>query len=119
MKQGTTNTLPVEFDIDLNTVSRIEFLFKQKNFTSAAPVKTALWINDNENDTAHRGSADKNIILIPFSDDETYSFAPNTFFYLDTRITLKESPDNPATNICEILMSPTLFDENQVILHEN
>ena len=33
MKQGTQFVLPVEIGMDLDDVSRIEFVFKQKNYS--------------------------------------------------------------------------------------
>ena len=105
MKQGLRFTMAVEFDIDLDTVKKIEFLFKQKGNSSDTALKTATYPED----ATRKGT--ENIILIPWTQAETYLFQAGKSFYLDTRITLNDTDNQPETNIVELTMNPTLFSE--------
>lgn len=98
MKQGTQFALPVEIGMSLDEVSRIEFVFKQKSCKGFPAIKTNVWPDDC---TRQEG---QNIILIPWTRAETYKF-------MDTRITLRDSTDQPQTEILALKMSPTLFQE--------
>ena len=43
MKQGTQFVLPVEIGLDLDSVSRIEFVFKQRSCKGFPAIKTNTW----------------------------------------------------------------------------
>lgn len=111
MKQGINYSMPVSFDIDLDTVESIEFVFEQYNRANERTLKSAIWINGNENEFAKRVTigTDPNVILIKWLQDETYQFQRNQNFFLDTRIHLIGSVDNPITPIISLEMHPTLF----------
>ena len=68
MKQGTQFVLPVEIGMDLDDVSRIEFVFKQKSCKGFPAIKSNVWPDDC---TRQEG---QNIILIPWTREETYKF---------------------------------------------
>ena len=61
MKQGTQFVLPVEIGMDLDDVSRIEFVFKQKSCKVFPAIKSNVWPDDCTR------QAGQNIILIPAS----------------------------------------------------
>lgn len=105
MKQGTQFVLPVEIGMDLDDVSRIEFVFKQKSCKGFPAIKSNVWPDDC---TRQEG---QNIILIPWTREETYKFLGGEALYMDTRITLRDSTDQPQTEILTLKMSPTLFQE--------
>ncbi len=105
MKQGTQFALPVEIGMSLDEVSRIEFVFKQKSCKGCTAIKTNTWPDDC---TRQEG---QNIILIPWTRAETYKFLGGEALYMDTRITLRDSTDQPQTEILALKMSPTLFQE--------
>lgn len=46
MKQGTQFVLPVEIGMDLDDVSRIEFVFKQKSCKVFPAIKSNVWPDD-------------------------------------------------------------------------
>ena len=46
MKQGTQFVLPVEIGMDLDDVSRIEFVFKQKSCKGFPAIKSNVWPDD-------------------------------------------------------------------------
>ena len=54
-----------------------------------------------------------NVIYVPWTVEETYNFAPDAYLYMDTRITLRESQFQPPTNIVQLTMSLTLFEEEE------
>lgn len=105
MKQGTQFALPVEIGMSLDEVSRIEFVFKQKSCKGFPATKANVWPDDC---TRQEG---RNIILIPWTRAETYKFMGDEKLYMDTRITLRDSTDQPQTEILTLKMSPTLFKE--------
>ena len=105
MKQGTQFVLPVEIGMSLDEISRIEFVFKQKNYNGFPAIKSNVWPDDC---TRQEG---QNIILIPWTRAETYKFMGGETLYMDTRITLRDSADQPQTEILALKMSPTLFQE--------
>lgn len=105
MKQGTQFALPVEIGMSLDEVSRIEFVSKQKSCKGFPAIKSNVWPDDC---TRQEG---QNIILIPWTRAETYRFLGGETLYMDTRITLRDSTDQPQTEILALKMSPTLFQE--------
>ena len=46
MKQGTQFVLPVEIGMSLDEISRIEFVFKQKNYNGFPAIKSNVWPDD-------------------------------------------------------------------------
>ncbi len=97
--------MPIEFDIDLDGVEKIEFIFKKEKDQKANAIKTAVY-PDN---ATRKGT--ENIILIPWTQAETYLFQAGKSLYLDTRITMRDTDDQPETNIVQLEMSTTLFEE--------
>ena len=50
-KRGTTPTLPVTVDVDISTVSKIEFIFKQQNSESSTKLVLKTYPTDVEYDS--------------------------------------------------------------------
>lgn len=105
MKQGIGFTMPVKIDIDFSTVEKIEFIFKRTKNRRDDEIKVAVYPDDV---TRKEG---ENVVLIPWSREETYDFPTDTNFYMDTRITLKDSNESPETNIVALKMNSTLFNK--------
>ena len=105
MKQGTQFALPVEIGMSLDEVSRIEFVFKQKSCKGFPAIKSNVWPD------GYTRQAGQHLILIPWTRAETYKFMGGEMLYMDTRITLRDSTDQPQTEILALKMSPTLFQE--------
>lgn len=109
IKQGTTFKLSVEFaggtDFSLDDVSKIEFVFKKQRSKDAEAIKVA------EYPTNCSRVGETNVILVPFTEAETYEFPEGQPFYMDTRIYLSGSAENLPTNIVELIMGDTLFEE--------
>lgn len=105
VKQGTRFHLGVKFnDLDLEEVEKIEFIFCQnKKHCREQAIKTELW----QNGDYHIDNA----IPIGFTIEETYMFKQNAPFYMDTRVYMNGTEDMPKTEIVELIMSPTLFEE--------
>ena len=78
---------------------------KQKSCKGFPAIKTNVWPDDC---TRQEG---QNIILIPWTRAETYKFMGGETLYMDPRITLRDSTDQPQTEILALKMSPTLFQE--------
>ena len=111
LKHGISITLPVKFTgIDLDEVLAIEFLFKTECSETGAAVKTALYKSDGTGDAQRRQGAE-GIIDVPWSKEDTYKFPSGKDFYMDTRITLMESSENPVTQILSLRMNESLFQE--------
>lgn len=73
MKQGTQFVLPVEIGMSLDEISRIEFVFKQKNYNGFPAIKSNVWPDDC---TRQEG---QNIILIPCLSQVTVQAIPATY----------------------------------------
>lgn len=102
MKRGTTPTLQIEHDLDMSTVSKVEFLFKQNKLELGDPILIKTYPDDV---TENNG-----IFNIPFTEKETRLFISNKNFYCDPKITLNNNKI-PATEILELSCSPTLWGE--------
>lgn len=104
MKIGITQYQPVIFDYDLDTVSKVEFIFKQG--------KTVRIVDYPSEEAIRRDG--KNIIDIKFSAEETYRWKSNEAILMDTRIHVKDSDTMPQTPIIPIKMNSTLFEDHGV-----
>lgn len=118
MKQGTNFILPVSIDYDLSLVSSVEFIFKQpaKAPASFSPKKILDGVKKTftyPSDTAVLSTTETNTINLYWSIKDTYRFNPEEIIYLDTRLILKNSTENPETEIIKIKMLPTLFREDE------
>lgn len=104
MKQLTNNILKLNFrGVDLAAVSTIELAFAQKK--GETPLKTATYPGTG---TVLIGDS---LIGVEWSKEETALFDAGKSFYLDTRITMADSPYQPSTPIIKLVMNPTLFKE--------
>lgn len=106
MKQGLNFNLAVNFDIDLDYVEKIEFVFKKINLKDAEAIKKCAYPEQCKR------KDEENIILVPFTKEETFLFPSDKDIYMDTRITLKGTIDQPETNIVKLMLNKTLFNEN-------
>ena len=108
MKQGIHITMPVEFTgLDFEHVSQIDFIFKQEKEPGAPTLKEAIYAADGSGDCTRV----ENIIYIPWTEAETYNFLPNSKAYMDCKVSLDNSMDNPITPIVSFIMNETLFEE--------
>ncbi len=105
-KQGTTFSLAVDFTgLDLDQAERIEFIFRRGPTSTSPLIKRCSWPGEA---VREEGSSR---ILVPWAAAETWLVPGDGTFYLDTRITLRDSTDQPQTEILALKMSPTLFQE--------
>lgn len=111
IKRGTNTTLPVKITgVDWDDVSKVEFVFKQEQSESAAAVKTAVYTPSGAI------SRDGDVIYIPWTNEETYAFKRSAGYYMDTRISLASSSDNPNTGAPIFLQfTATLFGAGEVL----
>lgn len=105
MKRGTTPVLPVHFSINNSDVETIEFLFKQEKSELAPAILLKTYPDDVEYDES------RNLYKVAFTSDDTWLFAEDEPFYMDTRITLLGG-SIPETNIVTLRMHPTLFEHD-------
>lgn len=107
MKNGTTSILPVRFKkINSTDVESIVFLFKQEKSNSAPEVLVKNYPGEVEYNEEY------NTFEIPFSEADTWLFAEDELFYMDTKITLV-SGSVPETTIVTLRMHPTLFSNSE------
>lgn len=105
MKRGTTPVLRLEHTLDLSTVERIEFLFKQERRESAPALlkKTYLPVGGQVQEA-------QGIFEIPFTVEESRLFAAGQPFFCDPRITLTGG-SIPPTAILQLSCQDTLWGE--------
>lgn len=106
MKRRTTPTLKVQINIDKDEVSTIIFLFKQIRDESAPVKLEKIYPKDVVYDSENK------CYLIPFTEEDTALFEPQTEFYMDTKITTIDGKV-PETDIVRMFMRDTLFDDNE------
>ena len=116
VKQGTTHRLDVSFSGDsdefsLDDIERIEFVFKQQRSKDAPAIKTVVWDAGGSGDALRIPGT--NTVSVPFSEADTYKFKSGKPFYMDTKISIEGSGDNPPTNVVQLTMNDTLFAEVQ------
>lgn len=104
MKRGTTPALPVRLKCRHTDVDTIEFLFKQQKSESAPAILLKTYP-----DGGVTFDDEKELYLISFSEADTWLFAEDEPFYMDTKITLI-SGQIPETPIVTLRMHPTLFE---------
>lgn len=92
--------------IELSSISKIDFIFKQGRNHTLPALKKSTYNSDGTGDV----SLDNDIFLIPWSTEETGKFRPDANFYMDTKIYRNDSEDNPVTPIVELFMNETLFE---------
>ena len=117
-QQGTKYYMPILLTgVDLDDVSEIEFVFKQGPSMTEAALKTALWVNGDENATAFRTEDNdgNDVIAIPWTMDETYLFVSGRRFYVHARIHLNGTDANPPVRIVAVVMSETLFAQGEEV----
>ena len=108
IKLGINIHLPVTINgIENDAVQEIAFLFKQRRDPNAEALKCAAYKADGSGDVRFSDG----VYYVPFSREDTYRSKPQTPFYLDTRITLKGTTDNPLTPITQLVMDTSLFGE--------
>lgn len=104
MKQLTHNLLKINFSgINLTDVEKIEIAFSQN--IASTPLKTNTYPS---NDVL---LVSENAVGVVWTPEETALFKSDSSFYLDTRITMKDSPYQPPTPIVKLKMDPTLFEQ--------
>lgn len=107
-KQGTTFSLAVDFtDLDLDQAERIEFIFRRGPTSTSPLIKRCSWPGEAQREEG--GSR----ILVPWTEAETWLVPGDGTFYLDTRITLQDMRDQPATNLVALRMERTLFEPTE------
>ena len=109
MKQGINIVLPVNFTgIDFEDIEQIVFVFKQVKIQDAPELKTSVYKSDGTGDAQLR--EDTTIVDVPWTEEETYLFLPDSTVYMDTKITRNDSVYSPATPIVSFKMSATIFE---------
>ena len=102
MKQGINFHLAVALDgVQLDDCEKVEFAFARGE--RQKPAKLEQWPGKVERKPG------EDVLLVPFTAAETRAFIGPV--YMDTRITLRSSTDQPETPIIRLDMDPTIFEE--------
>ena len=101
MKRGNKCLLPVSFNIDLNSVSRVDFIFKQSSFVKQFEYPSDVAIR--------RGN--ENIIDLIWEPEDTISLDASGKVSMDTRVYFNGTQYQPDTAITRFSITDTLFKE--------
>ena len=101
MKQGTTFTMDIGIDFDLDMVEHIDFLFVQGSVRR-------MYHYPSEQAVRQEGT---NTIRLYWPYEETYLYKSGKEIRLDTYIRLTDSEFNPETEITSFTLNTTLFTE--------
>lgn len=115
MKQYTTPTIPIQIPIDLNKISRVEFIFKKlvdtctnKDRYKSYPVLVHRIFNVDEIKTTETEEIDGFEMLLSLTAEETLKL-PCGQVLMDTLIILTDG-SIPETELTIFEISPTLFE---------
>lgn len=106
MKQGINFILPIKIGLNIDEVESIEFCFKQQD--------TRLYFT-YPSDTCYRKEEGSNILCCKWSISDTFVFTTKMPVEVDSFIVLKDSKENPPTEIVEFRFSPTLFIREELL----
>ena len=85
MKPGVSTTLRISHELDMSTVEKVEFLFKQERSAAAPALALKTWIPENVGDVTESAG----VFFVDFSPQETNRFTQCASFYCDPKITLQ------------------------------
>ena len=100
MKRGNKCLLPVSFNIDLNSVSRVDFIFKQGNVVKQFQYPSDMAIR----------RVDENIIDLVWESQDTMEFDASGKVAMDTKVYLNGTQYQPDTAITYFFIEDTLFE---------
>lgn len=100
IKPGTTPTIRISHDLDIATVQKVDFLFKQIP-TQCAP---ELWVKTYPDDVAEVAG----VFYVLLTADETARLREGKEFYIDPRVTLVGDVI-PNTPVLKLRASYTLW----------
>lgn len=113
IQQGIQFHMPVKMNgLDLADVSSIEFLFKMSTSNTATAIKSSLWKSDGTGDAQ---TGQNNLILIPWSKEDTYKIPEGRSFYFHARVHYNNTTDNPYIPVVELTMDKSLFNQGEVV----
>ena len=101
MKRGNKCLLPVKFSINLNSVARVDFIFKQGRFVKQFQYPS---------DVASR-HGDENIIDLIWEPEDTMRLDASCKVSMDTRVYLNGTQYQPDTAVTSFDITGTLFKE--------
>lgn len=101
MKRGNKCLLPIKFNISLNSVARVDFIFKQGSF-----VKQFQYPSDV---ASRRGN--ENIIDLMWEPEDTMRLDASCKVSVDARVYLNGTQYQPDTTITRFNIKGTLFKE--------
>lgn len=104
IKKVTNTHLQVQFEnLDFSNVEEIKFVFEQE--------KTKLmWTFPSD-----KAFVEGDSVYLKWTIEDTEVFTELKPVKMDTFIKLKDTEDNPPTNIVEFRMAPTLFTKQEVV----
>jgi len=105
IKRGTTPTLPVQIDLDMEHIATVDFLFKSKMLES----DTVKVEKQYPTDVTYSDG----IFYVEFSEEDTRTFAAGTMMYLDVKPTTTDGRIL-ATEIVPIDVYLTLYPAEEV-----
>jgi hypothetical protein len=114
-QHGINFLMPILLDgAVLEDLEYIELIFKQQNSENAKIVKQSLWASDDSGDAKTKDGA-KNVILVPWTREETYKFQRNGKFYGQARLHYSGTEYQPETPPFEMVMNESLFGPQEEV----
>lgn len=107
MKRGTTPTLKVQIDLDMDQIDHVDFLLKQEK-NDRDTLQTVLKTYPSEDVEYNDG-----IFYVSYTEDDSRTFTHDTKVWLDVRPVLTNGKI-VATELARVFIYPTLFKKNEV-----
>lgn len=105
VKRGTTTSIPVELELDMEDIVRIDFLFRQHMSDSEGMAVTKSWPEDVD--------LEDGVFYIDLNEDDTRVFSQESLFFLDTH-PITENGHIVPMEIVNLQSYPTLFPPQEV-----
>lgn len=115
MKQGNSDLMAILLEgLEKYQVDEIKVFFKQTNSQEAEAIKEARYKSDGTGDCELKNS---NVLLIPWTIEETYKFKNGEQFFVDFQIFAAEGV-MPKVGPIQITMDDTLLSKEEALAHD-
>lgn len=112
IKPGTTPDIPITHDLDLTTVERVRFLFKQYD-SDAAPTLIIKSYPDGAVTEVPNETGGGGTFYVPLTAEQTRLFIPRKSFFCEARIEYSNGKI-PDVDIMEFVAGKTMWGVDEI-----
>ena len=109
----SSQSVEVGFDFELDDIVAIDFVFAQSLMPAAPILMERTWRRDDPEHSDVTRVPGENVLLIPFSEADTFLFKRGQQCYMDMHVIPEEAIDMPEMPIVPLVMEPSLFKQSE------